>query len=74
MNNMLRIINGESRISLRIVDWFVTNYSKKNNIYYKLNKGDHFTVYQSYKSQLKSFSKKKIHTHIYTHTYALVWT
>ena len=31
---MLRIINGESKISLRIVDWFSTNYAKK-----------HFTVY-----------------------------
>ena len=26
---MLPIINGESNISLRIIDWFVTNYSKK---------------------------------------------
>ena len=26
---MLNIINGESSISLRIVDWFATNYSKK---------------------------------------------
>ena len=28
------IINGESKISLRVIDWFVTNYSKKNNISY----------------------------------------
>ena len=27
---MLSIITGESPISLRIVDWFATNYSKKN--------------------------------------------
>ena len=33
MDKMLGIINGESRISLRIIDWFVTNYSKKNNIF-----------------------------------------
>ena len=26
---MLEIINGQSKISLRIVDWFATNYSKK---------------------------------------------
>ena len=26
---MLNIINGQSHISLRIVDWFATNYSKK---------------------------------------------
>lgn len=28
------IVNGNSKISLRIIDWFVTNYSKKNNICY----------------------------------------
>ena len=30
MTKMLNIINGESRISLRIVDWFATNYAKKH--------------------------------------------
>ena len=34
----LPIINGESKISLRLLDWFVTNYSKKNNINYILKK------------------------------------
>ena len=29
LDNMLRIITGESKISLRIVDWFATNYAKK---------------------------------------------
>lgn len=29
-----QIVNGDSKISLRIIDWFVTNYSKKNNISY----------------------------------------
>ena len=33
LNNMLKIITGESKMSLRIVDWFVTNYAKK---YYTL--------------------------------------
>ena len=27
-------INGKNKISLRIIDWFVTNYSKKYNIIY----------------------------------------
>ena len=26
---MLPIVNGNSNISLRIIDWFVTNYAKK---------------------------------------------
>jgi hypothetical protein len=30
MNQLLDIINSTSKISLRIIDWFVTNYSKKN--------------------------------------------
>ena len=29
MEKILPIINGESTISLRLVDWFATNYSKK---------------------------------------------
>ena len=29
LKKMISIINGESKISLRIVDWFVTNYAKK---------------------------------------------
>ena len=29
LDTMLSIINGESKISLRIVDWFATNYAKK---------------------------------------------
>ena len=29
LDKMLKIITGESKISLRIVDWFATNYAKK---------------------------------------------
>ena len=29
LDTMLGIINGESKISLRIVDWFATNYAKQ---------------------------------------------
>ena len=32
-DKMINIINGTSKISLRIVDWFVTNYSKKIILY-----------------------------------------
>ena len=38
IDKMISIINGESKISLRIVDWFVTNYAKK--YYLKLNSQD----------------------------------
>jgi hypothetical protein len=60
---MLPIIQGKSVISLRVIDWFVTNFSKKNNIYYNLKGKDGnirpFFVYLDYKQQLKGFSKKK---------------
>jgi len=49
------------KISLRVIDWFVTNYSKKYNIIYDVkmnNKKMKLNVFTSYKSQLKSYSKK----------------
>ena len=45
------------KISLRIIDWFVTNYSKKHDTIYPI-KDNQFNVFHSYKSQLKSYSKK----------------
>ena len=62
LNRMLPIINGKSKISLRIIDWFVTNYSKKNNISFIKNSGNYqkqFIVYLNYKKQLKAYSKKQ---------------
>ena len=38
-NTKLRnILEGKSKLSLRLVDWFVTNYSKKNLVMYNLKK------------------------------------
>ena len=62
LNKMLSIINGESRISLRIVDWFVTNYAKKNFTVFNILKNDNtvrFKVYFDYKLKLKAYSKKR---------------
>jgi hypothetical protein len=61
-DNMLNIINGKSKISLRIVDWFATNYSKKNYTVYDIIKNDkteRFKVYNDYKLKLKAYSKKR---------------
>ena len=38
LTKMLDIINGNSHISLRIVDWFATNYAKKTFLYIQLVK------------------------------------
>ena len=62
LDQVIPIITGKSEISLRILDWFVTNYSKKNNIHYQINlnnKIKNFIVYLDYKAQLKAYSKKQ---------------
>lgn len=60
---MLKIITGESKISLRIVDWFATNYAKKYYTLYSItDANDHtirFKVYFDYKLKLKAYSKKR---------------
>jgi hypothetical protein len=73
LNKIITILKGES-ISLRLIDWFVTNYCKKFNILYNINdfKGeqndktqeelqsfDNFIiVHNNYKGQLKAYSKR----------------
>ena len=74
IEKLLEVVEVNNKISLRIIDWFVTNYSKKNNIFYTIfiapngkktfesennNVYKQFNTYHSYKSQLKSYSKKK---------------
>jgi hypothetical protein len=52
------IIEQNSIISLRILDWFITNYSKKLRTIIKTKAGEEIDVYIQYKLMLKSFSKK----------------
>ena len=59
LHKMLSIINGESKISLRIIDWFTTNYAKKYFTKYKNNKDKRFIVYEDYKLNLKAFKKQR---------------
>ncbi|NDB83877.1 MAG: hypothetical protein EB127_14310 [Alphaproteobacteria bacterium] len=54
---IMELLQGTSIISLRLIDWFVTNYAKRHSIGYLLG-GQEFMVYMSYKSQLKAYSKK----------------
>jgi hypothetical protein len=53
------LITGKYKVSLRIIDWFVTNYSKKYNIVLQNRYNKPFIVYLEYKSQLKAYSKKQ---------------
>jgi hypothetical protein len=71
MDLMLSVINGTTNISLRIMDWFVTNYSKKHYTVYDLVGGGtgtgtgasgvakRFKVYVDYKLKLRAYSKKR---------------
>ena len=68
MDRMLSVINGTTNISLRIMDWFVTNYSKKHYTVYDLIGGGgtstsipakRFKVYVDYKLKLRAYSKKR---------------
>ena len=57
IEKVLTYLNGEAPLSLRIIDWFVTKYSRKGFVRYPLN-GQEFLVYLSYKGQLKAYSKQ----------------
>lgn len=73
MDLMLSVINGTTNISLRIMDWFVTNYSKKHYTVYDLvgngngngngngsgSAPKRFKVYVDYKLKLRAYSKKR---------------
>ena len=72
---IIPILTNNRKISLRIIDWFVTNYAKKNNISYLINKQNNkivdledeydplhckeFVVYLNYKLQLKAYAKSQ---------------
>ena len=62
MEKMLAVINGETNISLRIIDWFATNYAKKHYTVYELQNTTlqkRFKVYVDYKLKLRAYSKKR---------------
>jgi hypothetical protein len=63
LEKMLLIITGKSTISLRIIDWFVTNYSKKYFTLYDIEKENQtihrFKIYEDYKLKLKAYSKRR---------------
>ena len=60
---LTNILEGKDRISLRIIDWFVTNYSKKSNVQYiiktKITSPKRTTMKKNmnYKSSKKDLSK-----------------
>jgi hypothetical protein len=75
LSKLINILNGESVISLRLIDWFVTNYCKKYDTifdksrYQAIRNGiepvdsndfdNMIIVHSNYKGQLKECSKKQ---------------
>jgi DNA-binding Lrp family transcriptional regulator len=62
LQKILPIINGQSTLSIRIIDWFVTNFSKKHYTVYNIEENGitkRFKVYVDYKLKLKAYSKRR---------------
>ena len=55
---LLELLDKSGGISLRNLEWFITNYSRRNNLSYKTNDGKIFIVHCAYKSTLDGYSKK----------------
>lgn len=70
---LYKIVMGQYSISLRVIDWFITHYSKAMNILYWIDEGKNtiveqmpsnggnsfkkFHLYYEYRAQLKSYTK-----------------
>lgn len=55
---LCRVLGPRSPLSLRVLDWLVTTYAKQKRTTYLLADGKPFSLYLSYKTTLKSYSKK----------------
>lgn len=55
---LMELLTKSGGISLRNLEWFITNYSKKNNLAYTTSDGKIFSVHCAYKSSLDGYSKK----------------
>lgn len=58
MDRVVDVIEGRSRVSLRLLDWFATNFSKKTNVTLRTEAGGYFNIYMDYRAQLRAFSKQ----------------
>lgn len=48
----------QNKLKIIIIEYFITNYSKKYQIIIKRSNNDFFYINDEYKNQLKSFNKK----------------
>ena len=59
MKKILPYINGDAGVSLRLIDWFVTNYAKKNYTVYQVGTKPRFKVFIDYKLRLRAYGKRR---------------
>jgi hypothetical protein len=57
LQSLVYMLGKQSSVSLRLLDYLVTNYAKKKNIVYPVGPKS-FNVFVEYKSQLKAYSKR----------------
>lgn len=61
-SRMAEIVKGGSDLSLRLINWFITNYARDRNVVInKQLEGEmsYVNIYSSYRAQLKTFSKQQ---------------
>jgi hypothetical protein len=58
LNMISDVSRQKTSISLREMDYTVTNYSYNNKVKYTLGSGEEFNMYIDYKNQLRGFSKR----------------
>jgi len=58
LSRVRNIVTANSNISLRLLDWLVTNYAKKHNIAYLTKSGRDVNIYLRYKANLRAYSKR----------------
>ena len=63
LRRLIDIVNGRSKVSLRILDWFVTNYARERDLVYVYTTKDlhvrRMIVFSEYRQQLRAYSKKR---------------
>lgn len=69
LRKLIPILNGTSRISLRIIDWFVTNYCKENSTMFNKNKySNKYKKSETKKSDNEKSDNEKFDDFIFVHT------
>ena len=57
INLLHQLLNKQHVISLRVIDYLCTKFSKKHNVMYQLDDRSLFNIHLSYRAQLKAYSK-----------------